>query len=214
MSKSVAESHRIPGSRIGERGGIFNSTPPKRANRRRIASPRSVGAGSRWLRALFKSSRASCSMDRPLRAARIRSLRLVISGNWRIVMLAMIAMIALQSMIAHIISGFGRLRRVLLRERLGGSPTRRATPQKNPQAHGSDNSSNCFPLRQPLFTSRIQLSGRTAASSPSASLSGEGLRGKIAAVASALETALSPSLPFACGRRCQQRLYDTLSRFR
>src|SRR5258706_11330771 len=88
-------------SGIGSRLGIFRSTPPKGANRSRIASPRFSGSESARASPVSNSSRASCSIERPLRAARMRSRRLVFSGSRRMVMLAMTAMIALQSLIAQ-----------------------------------------------------------------------------------------------------------------
>lgn len=73
---------------MGPRGGIFRSTPPKGANILRIALPRFSGWASACANADCSSSRASCSMEWPLRAARIRSRRLVPSGSFRMVMLA------------------------------------------------------------------------------------------------------------------------------
>ena len=84
------------------RGGIFKSTPPSGAKRRRMASPILTGSGSGWARQASSNSRTSCSMERPLRAARMRSRRLVFSGSFRTVMLAMQSMIAPMALIAHL----------------------------------------------------------------------------------------------------------------
>jgi len=98
--------HLMPGSRIGPRGGISRSTPPSGSKMSRIAFTSSAPvfgglfSSVDLFSSVFRISRASCSMDRPFCAARMRSLRFVISGSCRMVMLAMQSMISLQSMIA------------------------------------------------------------------------------------------------------------------
>jgi len=95
VSAMITSCYRLLGSGVGSRGGISNSTPPNRANRWRIASARSLGCSLLGrCSAPFRKSRASCSIDLLCSAARILSLRLISSGNWRMVMLAMQSMIA------------------------------------------------------------------------------------------------------------------------
>jgi len=100
VSRTINIRYSIPGSRIGSRGNGSKSTPPSGANRRRIAWARFNRFSGAVFNALFRISRASCSMDRPCIAARILSFRLVASSSFRMIMLAMQSMIALQSMIA------------------------------------------------------------------------------------------------------------------
>jgi hypothetical protein len=106
--------YRIPGSRIGPRGGILRTTPPSRANRRRMASPILAGSPSARANPASRSSLASCSMERPFRAARMRRRRLVFSGSLRMVILAMMAMITLQSLIANYPKGCHASRRAAI----------------------------------------------------------------------------------------------------
>src|SRR5262249_527577 len=75
------KSFFIRSSGITTRGGIFNSTPPYGANSSRIAFPRSFGCSSGLLSSALRMARASSSMERPWRAARRRSLRLVVSSS-------------------------------------------------------------------------------------------------------------------------------------
>ena len=80
-----------PGRLVSCRGGISSSTPPGSANRLWTAEP---GSSTRVLGhcPLFTNSeinwRASASMERPLRAARTWSFRLIVSSRLRIVIVA------------------------------------------------------------------------------------------------------------------------------
>ncbi len=76
------------GSRMGSLGGISSSTPPNGLNSSCIAVPSFlVGTGSSS-RAARRMSRASCSMEWPFSAARMRSRLFNPSSRLRIVILA------------------------------------------------------------------------------------------------------------------------------
>ena len=73
---------------MGSRGGIGRSTPPNGLKSSCIAVPRFRVGTSSSSRAARRMSRASCSMDRPCSAARIRNRRFRLSSRLRTVMLA------------------------------------------------------------------------------------------------------------------------------
>ena len=88
------------GRRTASRGGNASSTPPRWSTCRRIDSPRfSRGRTLLALSPALRISRASSSMDLPWLAANRRSFALTVSARRRIVMLAMTAMISLQSIL-------------------------------------------------------------------------------------------------------------------
>ena len=76
---------------MGSLGGVSNSTPPKGLNSSCIAVPRFLVGAASSSRAARRMSRASCSIERPFSAARIRSRRFRPSSRLRTVMLAKIA---------------------------------------------------------------------------------------------------------------------------
>ena len=76
------------GSCIGSLEGISSSTPAKGLNSSWRAVPRFLAGGASSSSADRKMSRASCSIDRPFSAARMRSRRFSPSARLRIVMLA------------------------------------------------------------------------------------------------------------------------------
>jgi len=88
----IQDDHRssLGGSRTGSRGRRGSSTPSTAARRRRIDSAKLRAGARRPLRAALKISRASSSMERPWREARIRRRSLVVSSSRRIVILAML----------------------------------------------------------------------------------------------------------------------------
>ena len=69
-------------------GGTSGSTPPNGLNRLCIAVPRLLFGAASSSRAARRMSRASCSMERPFSAARMRSRRFSSSSRLRTVMLA------------------------------------------------------------------------------------------------------------------------------
>lgn len=103
MAPAYFQSLIQSGSRIGCRGGSSNSTPPSGSQIDRMCFTRSAPVfGLLGLsRALFRISRASCSIDRPFSAARIFSRCFNFSSSFRTVMLAMQSMIAMLAMIAQ-----------------------------------------------------------------------------------------------------------------
>src|ERR1700722_820815 len=137
------------------------------------AFPRSVGAASAWASPASRSSRASCSMERPLPAARMRRRRFVFSGSRRIVMLDIDCNdstaindgtktnVGRQAIRGQILSFHYRERArigVIARKNLTG-----ITFVEKPTPDGK--SPTPVLLRQPLSQTRIQLCGRTAAHS-------------------------------------------------
>ena len=76
------------GSRMGPRGGISSSTPPRGANRARMALARSFPLEVSSSSAALKIALASCSIDLPLSAARMRKRRIRPLSKLRTVILA------------------------------------------------------------------------------------------------------------------------------
>lgn len=73
---------------MGSRGGISNSTPPSGSNRLRIASAKLGGRFGFSDKAAMSRLRASSSIERPCRAAWMRSLAFTESSSFRMVILA------------------------------------------------------------------------------------------------------------------------------
>ena len=88
--ESSPQSNR-GGSRVASLGGISNSTPPNGLNSSCIAVPSSLFGAASSSRAARRMSRASCSMERPFSAARMRSRRFSPSSKLRTVILAKVA---------------------------------------------------------------------------------------------------------------------------
>lgn len=78
----------MQGRRSGSRGTSGRSTPPNPANRARMDSARFPRPLPAVVSATFRISRASCSIERPWWAARIRSRAFVSVSKRRTVMLA------------------------------------------------------------------------------------------------------------------------------
>src|SRR5215472_7482007 len=93
---SIKNDHweSLGGSRMGSRDGNSSSTPPSTANRWWILSARFPLGGGELCKADRKISLASCSMERPWRAARTLNRALVCSSSFRMVIVAMLSMLA------------------------------------------------------------------------------------------------------------------------
>src|SRR5579862_512805 len=85
---------------MGSRGRSGSSTPPTALNRRRMESVRLDGPVFSAVSAALSISRASCSIDRPRLAARMRKRVFVDASSRRMVMLAMPSMLSQIRMIA------------------------------------------------------------------------------------------------------------------
>ena len=73
---------------MGPRGGRSSSTPPRGANRARMALARSFPLEGSWSSAALKIALASCSIDLPFSAARMRRRRFSPSSKLRTVILS------------------------------------------------------------------------------------------------------------------------------